>query len=200
MLKEEEGCGRRPDCWIQVRLQAGNEVPNTKASDRRQRHIDGERRRSTAAAVRMPAPRFPDGGVQVERVATYTQPSDDARLTEFAIRGAVQGPKEGGGGARVELRPFPQKPEDVVLPRAMHRGRNIPAARFGENLQHEPLLGEGNVLPTKAHARVGSQHERKADNIGDGGTPLCDFGDFGVSFVAIGYRLRFLLSDMGFRN
>ena len=30
------------------------------------------------------------------------------------------------------------------------------------------------MLPTKAHARVGSQHERKADNIGDGGTPQAE--------------------------
>ena len=45
------------------------------------------------------------------------------------------------------------------------------AARLGENLEHEPLLGEGNVLPAQTHTRVGAQHEIKAKDVGRGRAP-----------------------------
>ena len=168
MLKKEEGRRGRPDCWIQVRLQAGNEIPNTKASDGRQRHVDRKRRRGAPAPVRVPPPLLADGGVQAEHVTTHTQPLYDTRRRELTIRGPIQGPEERVRGARVDLRPFPKQPEDFVLSRAVHGRRDIATSRLGENLKHEPLFGEGNVLPPKAHARIGAQHECKADHVGCG--------------------------------
>ena len=59
MIEKEESHEGRADCKIQLRLQAGNAVPDAEADNCTKRCINGKRRGAAAAAVRVATPLLP---------------------------------------------------------------------------------------------------------------------------------------------
>jgi hypothetical protein len=79
VVEEKKGSGRRPDGRIEVRLQAGELIPNPKTSNGGKAGVNRERACRTTRAMRVATPLLTNRRLQTQMVATCLKPLAEAR-------------------------------------------------------------------------------------------------------------------------